>query len=274
MNQQQRGYVEPRMRQAAYTCPYCGVLAQQDWNPVAVGETAHQYRTEGPNARQEHGGAEEGWPREEGVGMNIIKGAQREGAWMGRCENRDCRKETLWVGGEMVIPRRRVGPPNHGEMPDEVRELYREAGLIAEASPRAAAALLRKATERLCNRLTDTNKNLSDTITALKKGRKISTETLKAMHMLRLIGNDAVHATEAINFDEHPEMADGLMRLLNRIVQEAISEPREAEELLGSLPAGIREKVMGDSDTGEIAAMQEAIDKKRKGSGHNRDPKE
>jgi hypothetical protein len=43
-------------------------------------------------------------------------------------------------------------------MPDEVKLDYEEAALIAQQSPRGAAALLRLALENLCNHLGDPSK--------------------------------------------------------------------------------------------------------------------
>ncbi|WP_084649789.1 DUF4145 domain-containing protein [Planktotalea frisia] len=49
-------------------------------------------------------------------------------------------------------------------MPDGVKLDYEEAALIAQQSPRGAAALLRLALENLCNHLGDPSKKINTNI--------------------------------------------------------------------------------------------------------------
>jgi len=49
----------------------------------------------------------------------------------------------------MIHPRKLTAPIPHSDMPDDVKEIYEEARNISDISPRAAAALLRVALEKL-----------------------------------------------------------------------------------------------------------------------------
>lgn len=49
---------------------------------------------------------------------------------------------TIWLDEEIIFPKFTAAPMPHNEMPESVERDYREARLVVDDSPRAAAALL------------------------------------------------------------------------------------------------------------------------------------
>ena len=127
-------------------------------------------------------------------------------------------------------------------MPEKVKQLYSEAGLIYNKSPRAACALLRLAIDRLCNELgekdRDINKNIGELV---KKGLPQSIQ--QALDVVRVVGNKAVHPGQiSFNVDDKGT-AIMLMRLLNIIVERMITEPKEIESLYEGLPESVKDSI-------------------------------
>ena len=121
-------------------------------------------------------------------------------------------------------------------MPDRVKQLYNEAGLIYNKSPRAACALLRLAIDRLCNELVETDRDINKNIGSLvKKGLPQSVQ--QALDVVRVVGNKAVHPG-MISFDvDDKNTATMLMRLINIITERMITEPKEIRNLSHALIA-------------------------------------
>ena len=128
------------------------------------------------------------------------------------------------------------------DMPESVRRLYEEAGLIYNKSPRAACALLRLAVENLCQELGQVDRDINKNIAALVQNG-LSPSIQKALDTVRVVGNKAVHPGQiAIDVDD-VNTAKMLMRLLNMIVERMITEPKELEEVYGLLPKSAREAI-------------------------------
>jgi len=117
-------------------------------------------------------------------------------------------------------------------MPDYVKDVYDEAGAIAALSPRSACTLLRLALQMLLKQLGNSG-DINRAIDHLER-KGLNPDTKKAMHIVRVIGNHASHAGE-ISFDSGTD-TDELFKLMNTIVLELITLPRERAELFNSLP--------------------------------------
>jgi hypothetical protein len=145
-----------------------------------------------------------------------------------------CVGDTIFFKGELVYPRNRLGPPPTDGMPDDVLTDYQEARVIAEASPRAAAALLRLAVQKLCKHLGEKGENINQDIGNLvRKG--LGVEIQQALDIVRVVGNNAVHPGE-ISLDDTPELCLMMFELLNMIVQRLIVEPQKLTQLYSALP--------------------------------------
>ena len=123
-----------------------------------------------------------------------------------------------------------------------MKQLYDEAGLIYNKSPRAACALLRLAIDRLCNELGETDRDINKNIGALvQKG--LPTSIQKALDIVRVVGNKAVHPGQ-IAFDvDDKETAIALMKLVNLITVRMISEPKEINSMFEKLPEHVKESI-------------------------------
>lgn len=93
-------------------------------------------------------------------------------------------------------------PINVERVPDDIRDAFLEAeGCFANGHFVAAAIMLRKTVELICENMGATGKNLYQKIDAVGSKIIISKELLAAMHELRLLGNDAAHVTAEV-FDD------------------------------------------------------------------------
>ena len=138
--------------------------------------------------------------------------------------------------GELVHPvRSAFGPKPNPDMPESVLKDYMEASAIADQSPRAAAALLRLAAEKLCLE-TVNGKSLDNSIDLLVKQGKITDETRQALDVVRVYGNNAVHPG-VLSLDDKPDTVDSLFKLVNLICLATITQSRMVEEMFKGLPA-------------------------------------
>jgi len=82
-----------------------------------------------------------------------------------------CNKYTIWIDKILIYPQSSSAPEPIEDMPEEVKQDYLEAKNIVNLSPRAAAALLRLALQKLMIHLGERGKNLNEDIASLvKKG--------------------------------------------------------------------------------------------------------
>ena len=152
-----------------------------------------------------------------------------------------CGKKIIWIDDNYVYPDI-VAEEANTDMPDTVKQLYEEAGLIYSKSPRAACALLRLAIDRLCNELGETDRDISKNIGALvEKGLPRTIQ--QALDIVRVVGNKAVHPGQ-IAFDvDDQNTALMLMKLVNMITERMISEPKEINTMFEQLPESIKTSI-------------------------------
>ena len=120
-------------------------------------------------------------------------------------------------------------------MPPAVLDDYEEAASICVKSPRAAAALLRLALEKLCHALGKSgtiNLMIGDLV---KDG--LPSRAQQAFDAVRVIGNEAVHPGE-IDLRDDLDTVLTLFKLLNLIVEKVITEPKEIDQIYSGLPPG------------------------------------
>jgi len=141
----------------------------------------------------------------------------------------------------MVYPGLSIGPLPVEDMPKDVKEDFIEARDIVGASPRAAAALLRLALQKLMPHLEEKGKNLNDDIANLvKKGLPVRIQ--KALDIVRVIGNNAVHPGE-LDLRDDAQTAIALFELLNMIVELLITQPKKLTDLYDKIPDSTKEAI-------------------------------
>lgn len=207
-------YIKPQKDSNKYTCPHCNTVSQME-------RATHHFESD--------------WTQLSKSGTPIILNRLT----IHRCQC--CGKKILWIGDEYVYPDI-VAEEANQDMPESVKQLYDEAALIYNKSPRAACALLRLAIDRLCNCLGENDRDINKNIGALvSKG--LPKEVQKALDVVRVVGNKAVHPGQ-ISFDvDDTNTATMLMHLLNIIVERMISEPNEIEALYQGLPESVKESI-------------------------------
>ena len=213
-------WTAPEYNKDAFHCPHCNVYSHHRWVCVYLYNTSFY---------KDYSVAQ--------ILENNFKGidektGQIQDSVFSFCDH--CKKYSIWVNQKMVYPDSSLAPLPIEEMPPSVKELYHEARGIVSKSPRGACALLRLAVHTLIKKLGESESNLNKAIENLvKKGLPEKIE--KALHVVRVIGNNAVHPGK-INIEDKPEIASSLFMLLNFISEKIITEPKKVDDIHGSLP--------------------------------------
>ena len=212
-------YFPPQLGHEEYHCPYCNVYAKQFYAHLG---TLGQYNWTSAVDQQ--------------TGFNSV---MPEDWIVTKCQR--CKKFALWIDGNLVFPDRTLAPPPNDDLQDSIKIDYLEAASVASKSPRAAAAILRLALQKLCIQLGEKGENINHDIGALV-GKGLNPLVQKSLDALRITGNNAVHPGE-INLNEDSGRVFKLFELINFIAQKMITEPRELEAFYTALPPGATDAV-------------------------------
>lgn len=203
----------PSFKASGFLCPVCDVYAKMDWSKSS--RLNHNYEL-----------------------------------WYAECQH--CRSESIWrveydvtnyvLGAKMIHPDVTVPTIPTQDMPEDVKADFNEAKLVFNKSPKAAAALLRLALQKLCIHLGEPGKNINTDIRALVTKGILSAGITKAADTVRIVGNNAVHPGE-MNDEDIDSVAEKMFDLLNFIVKKTITEPKELEELYSKTPENARKGV-------------------------------
>jgi hypothetical protein len=144
-----------------------------------------------------------------------------------------CKRIALWRADELIYPINHVSiAPNEG-MPADVKADFLEANEILDKSPRGAAALLRLSIQKLMIHLGEKGKNINEDIASLVlKG--LDTRIQKALDVVRVVGNSAVHPGQ-IDFNDDKTIATKLFGLVNVIVESQITQATHIEEMYDTI---------------------------------------
>ncbi|ULL08166.1 DUF4145 domain-containing protein [Pseudomonas putida] len=124
-------------------------------------------------------------------------------------------------------------------MPEDVRVDYEEAADIFRRSPRAAAALLRLALQKLCVHLGEKGDKIDIDIRELARKNVLPQLLIKVADTVRITGNNAVHPGEMAS-EDIDLVASKMFLMLNLIVTKGITEPKELAALYEMVPEGAR----------------------------------
>ena len=200
-------YIKPEINKSSFTCPHCHTLSQMDF-------------------------------AEQGFRQDFNGQYYRDSLYIARCLN--CGNKIIWHNDNYIYPEIQPLEANT-DMPETILQLYNEAGSIYNKSPRAACALLRLAIDRLCNELGETDRDINKNIGVLVK-RGLSVEIQKALDIVRVVGNKAVHPGQ-IEFDvDDADTATMLFQLINFIVDRMITEPKKCT-LYDNLPESAKQSI-------------------------------
>ena len=225
---------EPKYRSYKFKCPHCGVVAQQQWfsnyelSQIVFSIYEHIY-LDYRIYKQDY---------EQSIIQEFLKTAKErfpndidsffpKNLSIATCLS--CNEHSLWIDQKIVYPRKvSIDLPNE-DLNEEIKAIYKEAASIFLDSPRGATALLRLALQMLMKQLGKDGKNINSDIKELVK-EGLSPKIQKALDLLRVIGNNAVHPGQ-INLDDNKEVALKLFKILNMIANEMITQPKEVETL-------------------------------------------
>lgn len=199
-------YYPPIFEEGQFHCPLCGVYARQDWADCYYSLRNQGYTTQ-------------------------IK--------VSRCSH--CDKISYWYLDKMIVPSSGTVEFPNPDMPEDCKADYLEAREIVNLSPRGAAALLRLCIQKLMIYLGQTGKNINNDIGELVKAG-LPPLIQRSLDICRVVGNNAVHPGE-IDLQDTPEIASTLFRLVNVVVQDRITRPKEIEHLYATLPEGAIEAI-------------------------------
>ena len=200
-------YYPPTFKEKQFHCIHCNVFASQTWYEVAL---------------KYPGGGSASTP----ISCST-------------CSH--CNKRAYWHGERMIIPVESPVEPPHPDLPSDCLTEYEEARSVFSRSPRAAAAMLRLCIQKLMPHLGEGGKNINNDIKSLvSKG--LPAKVQKALDFSRVVGNNAVHPGE-IDLNDTPEIAQNLFRMINFIVEDRITRPREIDALYNELPESSRDAI-------------------------------
>lgn len=198
-------YYPPKFKSAEFHCPFCRVFAHQVWENMFIHQRVATLL-----------------PIESSV-----------------CAH--CQKRAYWIAGRMIFPDEAPIEPAHPDLPEECLQDYEEARSVFSRSPRAAAALLRLSLQKLMPHLGEAGKNINSDIKSLvSKGLPALVQ--KALDYCRVVGNNAVHPGE-IDVNDTPDIAMKLFSMLNFIVEDRITRPKEILSLYSELPEDDRKTI-------------------------------
>jgi hypothetical protein len=206
---------QAKLDRPSFCCPVCDAYAHQEWREVM----------------RQNGHALPGWKSS-------------------TCAS--CDGHALWFEGDIVFPAARFGPPPVPDLPDSVRDVYREAQKVASISPRSAAALLRLALQLLVDQIQPGNENLNAKIGKISAAG-VPEKLINAMDALRVIGNNAVHPGQ-ISVDDL-QTVRSLFDLLNLLGELLVGEPSRVQRLYEMLPPGAREAIERRDSVTERSAV-------------------
>lgn len=195
-------YFPPKYKEQSFNCPNCSVYSKQEWvEPVYRNISIHEKIHELDVAYCSH-----------------------------------CYKPSIWYKERLIIPDISSAPQPHIDMPNEIIDDYNEAASILNKSPRGSAALLRLALQKLMVVLGQPGKDINKDIgTLVSDGLPVLIQ--QALDIVRVVGNESVHPGQ-MDIHDDPDTALRLFELLNIIVEDRISRPKQINELYSKLPAG------------------------------------
>lgn len=202
--------VEPSFRKTSFQCPRCSVVSMHWWESLHIKRVAQQR-----------------------LGFEELADIA-----LSRCVA--CQGRSFWLDQKLVYPTTNVRHSTPPDLPEAARKDFEEAAAVANASPRAAAALLRSCVEGICMSVAN-KKKFEDAIRKLE-AEGIPQGIVKAMDVVRLTGNGALHA--GVLYGEDDEATVGLLfKLVETIVSWAVTQKRQLDELYKQMPPGALEQI-------------------------------
>lgn len=143
-----------------------------------------------------------------------------------------CKKCSIWLKEtkEILYPKKTNVPLPNEDLKENIKQIYNEAAIILNDSPRAACALMRLALQELMKELGEKGKDLASDILNLKN-KGLDEQIIKACEIVRIVGNNAVHPG-IIDINDNPEIAYCLFEMINLIAEKLIISKNKNRKII------------------------------------------
>src|ERR1035437_6535457 len=153
----------PVHKKGEFHCPHCNVFAKQFWAHLQT-LTRFEWTSFVDNSSK----FDELLPKDWAIS---------------KCQH--CANHIIWFQDKIIYPRKMITQLPNQDLDKEIIGDYTEAAMIFQDSPRAAAALLRLALQKLCKQLGEKVDNINDDIKNLvSKG--LNSLVQKSLDSLRI----------------------------------------------------------------------------------------
>ncbi len=249
--------IVPALGLDRFTCPYpdCGAIAHQTWfktEVAAYGQDDKPWLMSNADAEafRRDPKMKNMLPFIDKMLARRIFFEERDGGWRAKIDMMNvyvsrcfsCKGVAIWRADELIYPVSKISvAPNDG-MPEDVKAVFLEANEIIDKSPKGAAALLRLCVQKLMPHLGEKGDNINDDIASLvSKG--LDTRIQKALDVVRVVGNNAVHPGQ-IDLDDDKTIAANLFGLVNLIVETQITQKKHIDQLFDAVvPESVKAQI-------------------------------
>lgn len=208
-------HIAPKFLSRTFTCPHCGAVTQQIWSDdLSPKRDLSSHKT--PSCR---------------ISVCVV-----------------CKQYSIWVGlvdnsQTMVYPTGGTAPPPHPEMWKNAKDTYEQARSIAELSPCASAALLRKALEQILMQYGKTKGKETSHLREMLKSLKedIPEDIYMNLETVKLAGDKSIHPGE-IDMKDFPKITAALFSVVNDIFEELVARPAKNRKLYKETVSAITQK--------------------------------
>jgi len=216
-------YFPPKYLEGQFNCPHCGVFSRIHWAWIKADPNWSSYFYDD-------------------IPDELPKFNDKLNKYwkISKCEH--CSKEIFWYQDAIIYPNQSFIESPNEDLDNDIKKDYIEASNILNKSPKAAAALLRLAIQKMCIQLGEKGENLNTDIGNLvKKG--LNPLIQQSLDTLRVIGNNAVHPGQ-IDINDNKEIVEKMFSLINFIAEKMITEPKEITELYSNiLPDSTKQQI-------------------------------
>jgi len=251
--------IPPTLGARSFSCPHCGAISDQNWNmayikwyekekPPFVPDAVEVERFKIETSADTEGHDELIKYLERKASKVLFDqtageyvSVKREMANLTLSQCYSCNEWSVWIADNLIYPNNPTTVELNEEMPPEIRLDFKEAADIVDRSPRGAAALLRLCIQKLMVQLGLPGKRIEDDIAELVK-RGLDTRIQRALDIVRVIGNKAVHPG-TVDLRDDKATATELFTLVDLIVETMIAQPKHIERVYDALPQGARDAI-------------------------------
>ncbi|WP_103652639.1 DUF4145 domain-containing protein [Bacillus thuringiensis] len=231
---------EDEKKHPTLTCPHCFRLSSQGWSylwlPHRIGQS-QQIDSDSINSNET--------VNQKKI-VNPFNYPRLKGIIITTCNK--CDSNTYWLksldGDELQVHPFNFSdyPQPHVDMPDHIRKTFKEAGSVMHLSLGSSAALARLTLENLLIHLGYEDGNLNAKIGNVIKNGDIGKRTEKALDVIRVYGNSGAHSG-IIDLEEKPWVPSTLLKLINLVVDDLITAPKEIDDMFDAMPKGVKDGI-------------------------------